>query len=169
MLSVGDNYQVTIKDTNIFGNGFCVIDDTSVFVEGALSGEICDIEITSFHSYYAYAKIKKLIKASCERVTPKCKHYNDCGGCSFLHTSQEFENEVKKHYVKHAFQAQGIVASVENVQCFNQEYYRNKIVLFSLNHSITSTFDNFYLLLIAAYGQFGVIFAFFNIKNFYVI
>lgn len=130
MLSVGDNYQVTIKDTNIFGNGFCVIDDTSVFVEGALSGEICDIEITSFHSYYAYAKIKKLIKASCERVTPKCKHYNDCGGCSFLHTSQEFENEVKKHYVKHAFQAQGIAASVENVQCFNQEYYRNKIVLF---------------------------------------
>ncbi|MBQ7760432.1 MAG: 23S rRNA (uracil(1939)-C(5))-methyltransferase RlmD [Clostridia bacterium] len=130
MLSVGQDYQVTIKDTNIFGNGFCIVDNTVVFVENALKDEICNIKITDIESNHAYAKITSIVKPSCERVTPDCKCYKDCGGCNFLHTSLNLENQVKEQYVKHALQSQGIEASVEKIQCYNSEKYRNKVVLF---------------------------------------
>lgn len=130
MLSLGQRYRVTIEDTNIFANGVCHIDDMVVFVKGAITGEICEVEITKMFPRYAYARCISIIEKSPNRVIPSCLCYENCGGCSFSHISQEFENEIKQNYVKSAFSKQHIEAEFEKTVCPVSIDYRNKVVLY---------------------------------------
>ena len=130
MLNVGQRYTVTIEDTNIFAKGVCHIDNIVIFVDGAITGELCTVEITKIHSRYAYAKCINVIEASEHRVSPICKCFDNCGGCAFLHTTLDFENSVKNNYVKSAFKKQGITAKLEKTVCPVSEKYRNKVVLY---------------------------------------
>ena len=130
MLKVGDNYRVCIEDTNIYGNGVCHIDNKVVFVEKAVLGDVCEIEITEICSKYAYAKLSSLVNSSSNRIEPCCEHYKKCGGCSFLHVTCESENHIKEEYVKKSFQKHGLSPVVEKISCPVSEKYRNKVVLF---------------------------------------
>ena len=130
MLNVGQCYTARIEDTNIFAKGVCHIDNMVVFVDGAITGELCYIEITKIYPRYAYAKCVNVIEASVHRVTPTCNCFGSCGGCMFLHTTLDFENSVKNNYVKSAFKKQGIVAEFEKTVCPVSKKYRNKVVLY---------------------------------------
>ena len=130
MLNVGDTYTVKIDDINIYANGVCRVDNIVVFVKNALKGENCLIRITEVYPNYAYAIVEEYIKISPERENPSCPHFQNCGGCSFLHTTIDEENRIKVDYVKRSFEKQGINASFEKIVCPISNRYRNKVVLF---------------------------------------
>ena len=130
MLNIGDKYTVKIEDTNIFSNGVCHIENMVVFVDGAITNELCTIEITKVFPKYAYAKATEILEKSDQRILPTCKSFGNCGGCSFCHVTQELENTVKYNYVKSAFKKQGIEAEFLKTVCPVSEKYRNKVVLF---------------------------------------
>ena len=130
MVNLNEIYTVEIEDTNIFANGICHIDSFVVFVEGALKGEKCKIQITKVQSRYAYARCIEILERSPSRITPNCDKYEKCGGCSYLHTSIEFENQTKENFVKSAFAKNKIQADFEKIICPVSEKYRNKVVLF---------------------------------------
>ena len=130
LISLNELYIATIEDVNIFGNGVCRIDSQVVFVENALVGEICEIEIVKICKSYAYAEIKRIIKKSKSRVEIACSHFKKCGGCSFLHTTIENENAIKEKYVQEAFKKAKIDISIEKICTPIENEYRNKIVLF---------------------------------------
>ena len=133
MVKINDVYTVEITDTNIFGNGICHIDGFVVFVDGALAGEKCEIEITEIHKKFAYAEVVSFVCKSEQRVEPSCPVYSLCGGCSLLHTSKEKENEIKENYLKSIFKKNGIDVSVEKVATPVFERYRNKVVFYYKN------------------------------------
>ena len=130
MVNLNEIYTVEIEDTNIFANGICHIDSFVVFVENTLKGEKCKIQITKIYPRYAYAKCIEYITKSDNRVLPSCDKFEKCGGCSFLHTTQEYENQTKLNFVRSVFAKNKIEAEFENVICPVKEKYRNKIVLF---------------------------------------
>lgn len=130
MVNLNEIYTVEIEDTNIFANGICHIDSFVVFVEGALKNEKCKIQITKVHPRYAYAKCLEILERSESRVSPKCEQYGKCGGCSFLHTTMEYENETKLNFVKSVFNKNKINAEFSEIVCPVCEKYRNKVVLF---------------------------------------
>lgn len=130
MLSVGQRYVVKIEESNIFANGVCHIEDMVVFVKNAIMGENCEIEISKVFPKYAYATCVNLMEASEHRIKPSCPCVENCGGCSFLHVSQELENEIKCNYVKSAFKKQHLNVEIENIYCPVSSNYRNKVVLF---------------------------------------
>ncbi len=130
MLNVGDTYTATIEDTNIYAKGVCHIDNMAVFVDGAITGEKCDIKITKVCQRYAFADCVEIHEKSEHRVTPQCEKFGKCGGCAFSFTTLDFENQVKFDYVKAAFKKQGIVADFEKTVCPVSQKYRNKVVLF---------------------------------------
>lgn len=130
MLKVGMSYTVTIEETNIFANGVCHIDGMTVFVEGAVSSEICDVEITKVFPKYAYAKCTGIHKVSDSRVVPTCSLCDKCGGCTFSNVTQKFENQVKLDYVRTSFRKNKIEAEFEEIVCPVDEKYRNKVVLY---------------------------------------
>lgn len=130
MLNVGDIYSVKIDGTNIFANGVCHIENMVVFVDGAITGELCDVKITRVYPRYAYADCVAIRKSSNHRIVPSCEKFRECGGCAFLHTTVDFENQVKLEYVKSSFEKQGIKADFEKTVCPVSQKYRNKVVLF---------------------------------------
>ena len=120
----GKNYKVEIFDEDNIGNGIAKIDDMIVFVSGALKGDILNIKIDTLKKRYATAKINKVIYPSQNRIIPKCKYYNECGGCSFLHTTYKNERNAKQKYLEKLF---GL--KVEYLDCNNHLNYRNKVTL----------------------------------------
>lgn len=130
MLNVGDNYNVRIEETNIFAKGVCHIDNMVVFVDNAVTGELCSIRITKTYPRYAYAECVEFVEASRYRVTPDCPHFENCGGCSFAHIDLGYENEIKQNYVKSAFAKQHLDAEFEKTVCPVSQKYRNKVVLY---------------------------------------
>ena len=130
MLNVGECYTVKIEDTNIFAKGVCHVDNMVVFVDNAITGEACKIEITKTYPKYAFAVCREIIESSEHRIMPTCPCYEKCGGCSFSHLTQKLENEIKYNYVKSAFAKQKIEAEFEKTVCPVFEKYRNKAVLF---------------------------------------
>ena len=102
-MNINDKYVVKIIDEDNIGNGIAKIDDMIVFVSGALKGDILNIKIDTLKKRYATAKINKVIYPSQNRIIPKCKYYNECGGCSFLHTTYKNERNAKQKYLEKIF------------------------------------------------------------------
>ncbi len=133
MVKINDIFTVKIEDTNIFANGVCHIDGMVVFVEKALMGEECEIEITDVRQKFAYAKKTKINIPSKNRVEPACPAFNECGGCSFLHCNIDAENQVKENYAHSIFQKNGVDIEIEKISAPVSEKYRNKVVFFVEN------------------------------------
>ncbi len=123
-MKIGDIFKVDIIDEDNIGNGIAKIDDLVVFVSGGFKGDILSIEITSIKKKYANAKINKVIFPSNNRIVPKCKYYNSCGGCTFLHTTYKNERKIKQKYIEKLFNRK-----IEYMETKNELNYRNKITL----------------------------------------
>lgn len=67
------------------GRGVTHLDGKVVFVEGALPGERVDFELLRSRPNYAQAVSRRVLKASAQRVTPRCEYFGHCGGCSMQH------------------------------------------------------------------------------------
>lgn len=75
---------VTIEDLDWMGNGV-VRGNPMVFVEGALVGETCDIEVVSSKKKVINAKATNIHSPSDERQAPFCPVFDVCGGCQLQH------------------------------------------------------------------------------------
>ena len=126
MFDKNKRFTVEITDMNNEGNGICRIDNTVVFVIGAVTGDKCVIKNIKNAKNYGVAVIDELTEPSSHRVSPLC-HYKHCGGCVFNNISYEYELEIKKRVVEGAFLRTGInipVADTYGTPDFKS--YRNK-------------------------------------------
>jgi 23S rRNA (uracil1939-C5)-methyltransferase len=65
-----------------------------VFVPFGIPGELVQAEITGRKKHYSRGKLVKILKPSPERVTPRCPHFGDCGGCHWQHLAYEAQTAV---------------------------------------------------------------------------
>ncbi|MGO3743531.1 TRAM domain-containing protein, partial [Kerstersia sp.] len=56
-----------------------------VFVEGALPGERVVARALKSKASYEIAELAQLVRASTQRVAPRCRHFGTCGGCAMQH------------------------------------------------------------------------------------
>ena len=134
MLEINSVHHTEIEECNIFGNGVCHINGMVVFVKDALPREKCSVKITRAFPSYAYAEKTDNASFSEDRALPCCDAYEACGGCCFLHTTLENENDIKRKYVLSTMKKRGIEIDVEDTICQAKEKYRNKVVLFVENN-----------------------------------
>lgn len=80
-----DPGHAAIESMNHDGRGVTHVDGKAVFIEDALPGEKILMEYQRRHRKYDEARVAALIQASPDRVSPKCAHFNICGGCSLQH------------------------------------------------------------------------------------
>jgi len=83
------------------GDGLGRLDDGRVvFVEGALPGELVEIEIVRQSRDYARAKVTSVIEPNADRVEPPCPHVaRGCGGCDLQHASVSLQRRIKRDIV----------------------------------------------------------------------
>ena len=85
------------------GCGVAHVDGKVVFIDGALPGE--QVSYTSFRSKSKYenALADAILKASSQRVTPRCPHFGTCGGCSMQHLELGAQAAAKQRVLEDAF------------------------------------------------------------------
>ena len=130
-MKLGDLVNVEIMDEDNIGNGIAKIDNYVIFVKNALLNEKLKVKINQIKKNYATAIIMDIIKKSPKRINVKCKYYDFCGGCNFLHTTYENERDIKKRYLEKLFNTK-----IEYLDTKNEYNYRNKVVLHSYNNKI---------------------------------
>ena len=149
-MKINDIYEVIINDEDDIGNGITRIDNFVIFVPYALKNEKVSIRITKVNKRFATGKIEKIITKSDRRECAKCKSFDECGGCSFLHLSFLEEKKKKINFINKLFNT-----DIKEILTNNEYNYRNKatfhvkdgrIGYYSENTNDLVEFDNCLLL-----------------------
>ena len=119
-----------VEKLDDFGRGIVKIDNKVCFVKNALKDEVVNVQITSNKKNFMTGVTSKIIEESPERITPKCKNYDLCGGCNLSHMTFNEENNFKIEKVKNIFKKfAGLDIDIKKINYKDEYYYRNKIVL----------------------------------------
>jgi 23S rRNA (uracil1939-C5)-methyltransferase len=71
-----------------------------IFVEGALPGEKVSFLTFKKKKNWEAARMTELHRASAMRVTPKCQHFDYCGGCSMQHLEPSAQVAMKQRVLE---------------------------------------------------------------------
>jgi 23S rRNA (uracil1939-C5)-methyltransferase len=77
--------EADIVDLTNEAQGVARIDGKAVFVADALPGERVRLRRTHRHRKVDYAITEQVLRASPDRVAPRCPHFGTCGGCALQH------------------------------------------------------------------------------------
>ena len=92
------------------GRGVAHVGGKAVFVDGALAGESVRFRRTRRQRRYDEAVVVEVLRAAPERVTPRCRHFGICGGCSLQHLEHAAQVAAKGRIVAEALERIGGVA-----------------------------------------------------------
>jgi 23S rRNA (uracil1939-C5)-methyltransferase len=71
-------------------------DGRPVFVPFTAPGERVRVEPREARKGFLRGKLIEVIEPSAERVTPRCRHFGECGGCQLQHLSYPAQKEAKE-------------------------------------------------------------------------
>ena len=75
--------KVLIEDYAAEGKSLARVDGKVVFVEGAVPGDVVDVQLQKNKTDWAEGFVKQFHSYSDRRVQPFCKHFGVCGGCQW--------------------------------------------------------------------------------------
>lgn len=124
---------ITIEDIGNDGEGIGKYEGYTLFVKGAVVGDVAKVKVLKAKKTYGYAKVEELLTPSPDRVTPRCPVAGRCGGCQLQHLSYERQLSYKADKVKNCLIRIGGV-SEEKLDAITEPiigmkepfYYRNK-------------------------------------------
>ncbi|MBQ7476099.1 MAG: 23S rRNA (uracil(1939)-C(5))-methyltransferase RlmD [Selenomonadaceae bacterium] len=122
------NLKITGLGTN--GEGVGRHEGLTIFIEGALPNEEVAAEIIQSKKNYAVATLKKILRASDDRVKPFCPIYEECGGCQLQHLSYDAQLKWKRRQVVDAVKHIGKLDGIKIFDTLGMENslrYRNKM------------------------------------------
>ncbi|MEK7145856.1 MAG: 23S rRNA (uracil(1939)-C(5))-methyltransferase RlmD, partial [Patescibacteria group bacterium] len=131
-LKKGTEVTVRIERLVFGGRGIGDFEGRKVFVDHTVPGDEVKVRLTRIKPNYAEAKLVEVVKPSEDRVKPRCKHFDTCGGCSWQFLPYEKQCEVKEQQVRDALERIGRLNStlVEPlIPCEEPWFYRNKMEL----------------------------------------
>jgi 23S rRNA (uracil1939-C5)-methyltransferase len=89
------------------GRGVARVAGKAVFIDGALPGELVSFRRTRRQRRHDEAQATQVLRASPERVPPRCRHFGTCGGCSLQHLGASAQLAAKARVVADAFERIG--------------------------------------------------------------
>ncbi len=85
------------------GRGIAHVEGKAIFIEGALPGETVEYSSYRKKPKFEQARATHILKSSSQRVTPRCKHFGVCGGCSMQHLEPAAQAAAKQRVLEDAF------------------------------------------------------------------
>src|SRR5690606_4188589 len=92
-----------IESLDLEARGVARRDGKVVFVEGALPGERVTVQTVRRKPSYEIARVDEVLRASSQRVTPRCPHFGVCGGCAMQHLDPAAQVAVKQRALEDTF------------------------------------------------------------------
>lgn len=97
-----DDIEITIDTITGEGQGVGRVAGFAVFVTGALPGETVRAHVIKVAGTYAIAKCTEVLRASPDRVKPRCPVFAKCGGCTLQHLAYPAQLVNKQRQVRDA-------------------------------------------------------------------
>lgn len=124
-------HEITLEKLTYGGDTMGRLSDgRAVFVPFGLPGETVRIQLTQEKQNFARGEILEILKTSPDRITPKCKHFTQCGGCHYQNLPYEKQLLAKADILRDQLQR---IGKIENppvqptVASPEQWNYRNHV------------------------------------------
>ncbi|MGL4410322.1 23S rRNA (uracil(1939)-C(5))-methyltransferase RlmD [Zoogloea sp.] len=92
----------TIESLDHEGRGVARVEGKTIFIEGALPGEVVTYRTHRAKPNYEVADVDQVLRASAQRVAPPCPHFGVCGGCSMQHLEANAQVAAKQRVLESA-------------------------------------------------------------------
>ncbi|MBB6460580.1 23S rRNA (uracil(1939)-C(5))-methyltransferase RlmD [Flammeovirga kamogawensis] len=123
--------KVTIIDVGSEGKAIAKTEDNmTVFVTGAVTGDVCDLQVTKKRKTFMEARPIKFYEYSDKRVEPFCEHFGVCGGCKWQMLDYKWQLHYKQKQVVDQLTRIGKIDLPEIESILGSEQtreYRNKM------------------------------------------
>lgn len=122
--------QVLVADYAAEGKSLARVDGKVIFIEGAVPGDVVDIQLGRSKKDWAEGRAIRFHSYSSDRVEPFCSHFGVCGGCQWQMLPYEKQLGYKQRQVRDNLQRIGKMQLPEMLPIMGApatEYYRNKI------------------------------------------
>ena len=93
MIQTGERYELQITDLSTEGKGIGRAEGIVTFVPGLVPGDRAGVVITKIKKHIAEGRVEELIVPSPDRTEPRCRYYEQCGGCAMQ--SLDYAAQVK--------------------------------------------------------------------------
>lgn len=92
--------MVLIESLDQEGRGVARVEGKVTFVDGALPGEVVEIDVWKRKRSFDLANVRTVVQGSSQRVTPGCPHFDKCGGCSLQHLDGRAQMAMKQRVLE---------------------------------------------------------------------
>lgn len=123
------DYEVTIEDMTMDGEGVCKLDGYALFVKDALVGDRAIVRVIKTKKNYGYGRLMEILTPSPDRVEAPCPIARSCGGCTLMALSYTKQLEFKQNLIRNNLAKIGGITDVEVppvIGMDNPYRYRNK-------------------------------------------
>ena len=109
-------------------------DGRAVFVPYALPGERARVRLVEEKRGHARAELVEILRASPERIRPRCLHFGVCGGCHYQNLPYEKQLEIKTGILREQFERiAGVSPDLQPIVASPLAWHYRNAVQFSLS------------------------------------
>lgn len=122
--------KITVEDYAAEGKSIARVDGKVIFIEGAVPGDVVNIQLGKSKKDWAEGKVVHFHEYSSQRTTPFCSHFGLCGGCKWQMLPYEKQLEYKQREVEQNLKRIGRIelpALLPIIGAKQTKYYRNKL------------------------------------------
>lgn len=122
--------QIQVQDYAAEGKALGRIDGKIIFIEGAVPGDVVDVQLSKNKKEWSEGKAVHFHQYSNDRVVPFCSHFGICGGCKWQMLPYEKQLQYKQNEVEQNLKRIGKVPlpSINPIiGCSESTHYRNKL------------------------------------------
>ena len=102
-------FEATVTDLGHDGRGVARVDGKTVFISGGLLGEQVIARLRKRHRHFDEAEVVEVLTPSPHRVAPRCRHFEQCSGCSLQHLDAASQIAAKQRVLADNFERIGKV------------------------------------------------------------
>jgi 23S rRNA (uracil1939-C5)-methyltransferase len=99
-LRTGQVLRLLCSDLAFGEDGVCRHEGYVVFVPRVLPGELVECRVTQAGRKFARAEPLRVLRPSPDRVAPRCRHFGDCGGCTWQHLRYGAQARLKEDLLR---------------------------------------------------------------------
>lgn len=121
--------EVAIHDIGHDGEGVGRYNDLTVFVNGAIPGDVALVQPRVRHPRYLHADLVKIVQPSAQRVEPRCPVFAQCGGCQLQQLDYQAQLAWKEERVRQVLARVGRLSAPHVLPVIGANHpwdYRNK-------------------------------------------
>lgn len=123
---MSDTIDIAIAATGRHGDGIANWNGQTLFVPGAIAGDVVSIATPSPSDKPSTVKLLNLVTPSPDRVVPPCVHFPTCGGCKTQHIGMAAYTAWKQNFVLTALAENGLTPTAVDTPQISPPHSRRR-------------------------------------------